>query len=164
METAREDVIEDVGALKQPGPAEAAAPAGEGEDLGPELTEEHPPVRRSHLSNILLIKTDCKHGKLSWCPLGVGICCYVTGRQTDCHRQHCSIATLPHLANSVNTPNSAIMHFEVHHHTCCAGRGSSRCNLLCMHCSVMRTPPASCSSCQMTMTGSRDYTGGEQLV
>jgi hypothetical protein len=95
METAREDVIEDVGALKQPGPAEAAAPAGEGEDLGPELTEEHPPVRRSHLSNILLIKTDCKHGKLSWCPLGVGICCCdrQTDRPSQTALQYCNTAT-----------------------------------------------------------------------
>lgn len=58
METAREDVIEDVGALKQPGPAEAAAPAGEGEDLGPELTEEHPPCDEDTTSIMFIVPND----------------------------------------------------------------------------------------------------------
>jgi hypothetical protein len=52
MEVAREGVAGDVGAVKQPEQAEAAAPAGEGEDLEvPEPTEEHPPVRRPRIAN-----------------------------------------------------------------------------------------------------------------
>lgn len=90
MEAAREDGVEDVGALKQPGQAEATAPAGEGEDLeGPELTGEHPPVRRSRFSNTLLIRLTNIRPSFPGVLLGVGICYFLT----DSRQPHRIIAT-----------------------------------------------------------------------